>query len=195
MLALADKQPPIVPTFDDSPYGPPPIGPDEYREMPRPAPLWLEKALGASGLDDAEIAALLERAPLDIRVNRINFQSELLADQLPGAEPIPHVADALRLPSDTPVEKLPAIDLSAPPPPGSRDHLLKLGPEAFAAGLRSRDRLRPPLLRGGCDAPASPLCNLQYLDIKLPHQVIRQRAGTPTARGHPASPEPSPSSG
>ncbi|WP_228389449.1 pyruvate carboxylase [Cumulibacter manganitolerans] len=39
-----------------------------------------------------------------------------------------------------PAAKLPAIDLSVAPPPGSRDRLLELGPEAFAAGLRGRDR-------------------------------------------------------
>lgn len=40
-----------------------------------------------------------------------------------------------------PAAKLPEIDRAVPPPAGSRDHLLKLGPEAFAAGLRSRERV------------------------------------------------------
>ncbi|MEV0946234.1 pyruvate carboxylase [Rhodococcus sp. NPDC049939] len=37
-----------------------------------------------------------------------------------------------------PQDKLPQIDLSAPPPDGSRQKLLALGPEAFAAALRQQ---------------------------------------------------------
>ena len=36
-----------------------------------------------------------------------------------------------------PVDKLPAIDLTSPPPPGSRDRLRELGPDGFAAELRA----------------------------------------------------------
>ena len=35
-----------------------------------------------------------------------------------------------------PQDKLPAVDLSAPPPPGSKQRLVALGPEGFAAWLR-----------------------------------------------------------
>ncbi len=35
-------------------------------------------------------------------------------------------------------EKLPAIDLTTPPPPGSRQRLLELGPEGFAKALREQ---------------------------------------------------------
>jgi len=41
-----------------------------------------------------------------------------------------------------PATKLPAIDLSVAPPPGSRQELLELGPEGFARALRSEQRLR-----------------------------------------------------
>jgi pyruvate carboxylase len=40
-----------------------------------------------------------------------------------------------------PVEKLPATDLDAPAPDGSRQRLLELGPEAFAAQLRQQTAL------------------------------------------------------
>ncbi|AHH21028.1 pyruvate carboxylase [Nocardia nova SH22a] len=40
-----------------------------------------------------------------------------------------------------PHDKLPAIDLSAPPPPGSRQKLLELGPEGFARALREQKAL------------------------------------------------------
>ncbi|MGH3917944.1 MAG: pyruvate carboxylase [Pseudonocardiaceae bacterium] len=40
-----------------------------------------------------------------------------------------------------PVRKLPLIDLDSPPPAGSRDKLLALGPEGFAGWLRAADRV------------------------------------------------------
>ncbi len=40
-----------------------------------------------------------------------------------------------------PRTKLPALDLTAPAPAGSRQRLLELGPEAFATELRGRDRV------------------------------------------------------
>src|SRR3954465_15701086 len=43
-----------------------------------------------------------------------------------------------------PVSKLPAVDLTVPPPAGSRDRLRKLGPERFAAELRAQTALAVP---------------------------------------------------
>ena len=40
-----------------------------------------------------------------------------------------------------PNDKLPDIDLSTPPPPGSRQRLLELGPDGFAAALRAQNAL------------------------------------------------------
>ncbi|MEO5876638.1 MAG: pyruvate carboxylase, partial [Streptosporangiaceae bacterium] len=40
-----------------------------------------------------------------------------------------------------PAAKLPTLDLSVPPPAGSRDRLLRLGPAAFAADLRAQTAL------------------------------------------------------
>ena len=40
-----------------------------------------------------------------------------------------------------PGSKLPAVDLDAPPPGGSRQRLRELGPEEFAAGLRAQAAL------------------------------------------------------
>jgi len=40
-----------------------------------------------------------------------------------------------------PVEKLPELDLTAPPPPGSRQRLQELGPAGFAAALRAQTAL------------------------------------------------------
>ncbi|BEK94123.1 pyruvate carboxylase [Nocardia seriolae] len=38
-----------------------------------------------------------------------------------------------------PHDKLPALDMTVPPPPGSRQRLLELGPEGFAQWLRNRE--------------------------------------------------------
>ncbi|MFD1713216.1 pyruvate carboxylase [Amnibacterium flavum] len=46
-----------------------------------------------------------------------------------------------RPPGPDPVAKLPAADLSVPAPAGSRQRLLELGPEGFAADLRAQTRL------------------------------------------------------
>ena len=52
---------------------------------------------------------------------------------------LPHGPAPTRL---DPVDKLPAVDLSADPPAGSRDDLQRLGPHAFAQALRADPDLR-----------------------------------------------------
>jgi pyruvate carboxylase len=69
----------------------------------------------------------------------------------------PHLVD--------PVDKLPAVDLGTPPPDGSRQRLLELGPEAFAAraagpdgagGHRHHLPRRPPVAAGHPGAHQGP---------------------------------------
>lgn len=108
MLALAAARPELAASFDGSPYGPAPIAPDEPIARPGFAHPWLIKALRASAIGPDEQAALLERAPLDIRVNRLKADPAQLAAEIPGAEPLSFAPDALRLPADTQVDKLPA---------------------------------------------------------------------------------------
>lgn len=105
MLALAASRPEVAAAFDGSPYGPAPIAPGEAAAPTGVLPAWLEAALRASALDDAEQAALLERAPLDLRVNRLKAEAAALAAAFPGAEPIPGLPDALRLPGESAVER------------------------------------------------------------------------------------------
>jgi 16S rRNA (cytosine967-C5)-methyltransferase len=108
-LRLTVDDPALAALFDGSKYGPAPIAPGEVPATPGVAPAWLIAALGASGLDQAEQAALLGRAPLDIRANRLRVTREELVAQLPvAAEPGP-APDALRLPAGTAVETWPAF--------------------------------------------------------------------------------------
>lgn len=107
MLALVARQPDLSAAFDGSPYGPASIDPEEPVAEAGVAPGWLLRSLADSGLSSEGRAALLDRAPLDIRVNRARALPNEVAQQIPGAEPIRGLANGLRLPADTPVEKLP----------------------------------------------------------------------------------------
>ncbi|GAA0731179.1 RsmB/NOP family class I SAM-dependent RNA methyltransferase [Sphingomonas japonica] len=111
MLALADADAELAATFDGSGYGPPVIGSKERRAVPGLAPAWLIDALEKSGIGGAEQAALLDRAPLDIRINPIKADAQPIV--IEGAEPVEGLADALRLPADTAIEKLPEWDSGA----------------------------------------------------------------------------------
>lgn len=89
--------------FDGSEHGPAPIGPDEKPAKGGFAPSWLAKRFAASDIRGAEGAALLDRAPLDVRVNTLKTAREAL--ELPfDAEPTA-AAQGLRLPQGSPVEQ------------------------------------------------------------------------------------------
>ncbi|HEX8389164.1 MAG TPA: RsmB/NOP family class I SAM-dependent RNA methyltransferase [Sphingomonas sp.] len=106
MLALAAEDVALAATFDGSAHGPAPIGADERGAERGVAPAWLIETLRASGVAVADMPALVERAPLDIRVNRMAATPDEVAARLPGAEPIAGLPDALRLPSGTNVAEL-----------------------------------------------------------------------------------------
>lgn len=109
MVTLADHRPEIAGTFVGGRFGPEPIDPGEPRATPGSAPRWLSDALAASGLADAEQAALLERAPLDLRANTLKTTRDALLPELSGAEPVGALPDALRLPPDSRIEGHPAL--------------------------------------------------------------------------------------
>ncbi len=104
IVTLADADPALAETFDGSTYGPPAIDAAEARAHEAFAPAWLVDALRSAGLDDAEFAALLDRAPLDIRVNRLRTDRDAVIAEI-GGEPAPDLPDAIRLPADTPVDR------------------------------------------------------------------------------------------
>lgn len=107
MLRLAQGDPAIATLFDGSNYGPAPVEPGEPVAQGGVAPAWLAARLTASGLDDQEQAALLGRAPLDIRANTLKITRDELLPRLP-VEAFPAIApQSLRLPSGTAVESWP----------------------------------------------------------------------------------------
>lgn len=106
MLALAADDPMLAATFDGSPHGPAPIEVVEAPAKRGVAPAWLVKALKASELDHDEIGALIDRAPLDLRVNRLRATPDEVVKKIAGAEPIAGLPHGLRLAAGTDVAAL-----------------------------------------------------------------------------------------
>jgi 16S rRNA (cytosine967-C5)-methyltransferase len=103
MLAVAGQDAAIAALFDGSPHGPAPRAEGEEAAKTALAPKWLAALLRASGLGGAEIAALLGRAPLDIRVNAL--KADRAGIDLPElGEPLAS-AQGLRFPPGTQVEQ------------------------------------------------------------------------------------------
>jgi 16S rRNA (cytosine967-C5)-methyltransferase len=94
--------------FDGSTHGPAPVGDDEAPAEPGIVPRWLESGLSPLVAAD-EWPALLERAPLDLRVNAARTTREAMLAELPGAEPTRLSPWGLRLPADSKVDDHPAF--------------------------------------------------------------------------------------
>ncbi|KKC25956.1 RsmB/NOP family class I SAM-dependent RNA methyltransferase [Sphingomonas sp. SRS2] len=99
LIGLAREDSELAAAFDGSPHTPAPITDDEVSTRPGVLPRWLAKRI-----DRSEHAALLERAPLDIRVNSRKTDRDAVAAMLPDAVPTPHVPNGLRLPEGSAVE-------------------------------------------------------------------------------------------
>ena len=108
LLGLADDRSEVAALFDGAGHGPAAASPDEPRAAAGIAPAWLLAEL-APVLDAGEQAALLGRAPLDLRVNTLRADLAAARAELPGATPVPAAPLALRLPEGTRVEGLPAF--------------------------------------------------------------------------------------
>jgi 16S rRNA (cytosine967-C5)-methyltransferase len=105
MLRLAEIDKTLVPLFDGSNYGPSAIGPSEVAAKGGIAHGWLVGLLASSDVKGADAGALLDRAPLDLRINRLKHPSGTL--DLPEAAETTPAPDALRLPTGTQVEQWP----------------------------------------------------------------------------------------
>ncbi|WP_222272954.1 pyruvate carboxylase [Modestobacter marinus] len=76
-------------------------------------------------------ALLTARSSADRGTRLLTYLADVTVNQPHGERP--HLVD--------PVSKLPTVDLSVPPPAGSRERLRELGPERFAAQLRVQTAL------------------------------------------------------
>ncbi len=104
MLGLAQDDPALLELFDGAPHGPAPLIADEAVAAAGIAPAWLLKRFDPL-IGKGERAALLERAPLDLRVNRLKGTRDQAAAFFPGATATPHSPLGLRLPEGTQVEQ------------------------------------------------------------------------------------------
>lgn len=105
MLALADTRPDIAAHFGGEGHAPSAIESDEPRARSGLVPIWLGRMLTAAGINRPQQAALLDRAPLDIRVNTLRSDVATVRAAFPEAEPIAGVPNGLRLPPDSSIER------------------------------------------------------------------------------------------
>jgi 16S rRNA (cytosine967-C5)-methyltransferase len=104
MLGLAADDPDLLAAFDGSPHGPAPVVEDEETAPAGIVPAWLAGRFDPL-VAAAELPALLERAPLDLRVNRLKGTLEEARAALPQAVPTPLSPLGLRLPDGAQVEQ------------------------------------------------------------------------------------------
>jgi 16S rRNA (cytosine967-C5)-methyltransferase len=132
MLGLASEDADLAALFDGSPHGPAPVG-DEETAQASAAPQWLRGCFDPL-LDEPELHALLERAPLDVRVNRLKGNPEEARAELPEAQPSRLSPLGLRLPEGFRVEETAAWERGFVEVQDEGSHLLSLGCGA-AAGM------------------------------------------------------------
>jgi 16S rRNA (cytosine967-C5)-methyltransferase len=106
LIGLTEVQPDLATAFDGTAHAPVAIDPAEPVAPRGIAPAWLSEKL-ADTLDAEEREALLARAPLDLRVNRLKATPAEMLEALPDARPGRWLPDALRLPEGMQVERLP----------------------------------------------------------------------------------------
>lgn len=104
MIGLAESDPALDALLDGSPYGAAPRREGEQGTPPSLLPGWIGAHL-APLVDEGEQAALLERARLDIRVNRLKADGSTVRAEFPEAIAVDGVPFALRLPEGTNVEQ------------------------------------------------------------------------------------------
>jgi len=104
MLGLVQDDPALADLFDGSAYGPAPISQGEEGAPAGLLPGWILPRLDPL-IRETEWPALLERAPLDLRANRLRGSREDALAQLPEAEPTPLSPLGLRLPEGFRVEE------------------------------------------------------------------------------------------
>ncbi|WP_129792887.1 RsmB/NOP family class I SAM-dependent RNA methyltransferase [Sphingosinicella sp. CPCC 101087] len=103
MIGLAREDPALLAGFDGSAHGAAPIQEDESGAEAGIAPAWLVSRFDPLVTAD-ELPALLERAPLDLRANRLRGTREAALDAVEGAVATPHSPIGLRLAEATKVE-------------------------------------------------------------------------------------------
>jgi 16S rRNA (cytosine967-C5)-methyltransferase len=108
MLGLADDDPALAGLFDGSAHGPSAAEEGEQRALAALLPGWVQSLLSAHMTSD-EWPALLQRAPLDVRVNVARASRNELAGSFEGAEATQLSHWGLRLPPNTRIDDHPSF--------------------------------------------------------------------------------------
>jgi 16S rRNA (cytosine967-C5)-methyltransferase len=107
ILGLAEEDSELAPLFGEV-RGPEPRQPGDIAAPSALIPEWLDPELSPLvGLE--ERAALLQRAPLDLRVNVLRGSRDEALSQLPEARPTPLSPWGLRLPAESRIDDHPAF--------------------------------------------------------------------------------------
>ena len=106
MVRLAQDDAALAALFDGSRHAPAPLEHGEPVAGAGVAPRWLEERLAASGVSGRDAEALLDRAPLDLRVNTLKAARDGVALPVAAEEGI--ARSSLRLPHGTQVDQWPA---------------------------------------------------------------------------------------
>ncbi|HEY8593569.1 MAG TPA: RsmB/NOP family class I SAM-dependent RNA methyltransferase [Sphingomicrobium sp.] len=102
VLGLAEEESALLELFGQ-PRGPEPLGDGETATEASFVPEWIVPRLSPL-VEPEEWSALLERAPLDLRVNIARASREQLLSDIPDAEPTPISPWGIRLPPDSRVD-------------------------------------------------------------------------------------------
>jgi 16S rRNA (cytosine967-C5)-methyltransferase len=108
MLGLADEDANLLDLFDGSPHGPAGREPTEDAAAASAVPQWVQSYLSDHVTPD-EWPALLERAPIDLRVNAARASRHEMLGRFEGAQPTRLSPWGLRLGPDTRVDDHPAF--------------------------------------------------------------------------------------
>jgi len=107
ILGLAGNEPKMLDLFGQ-PRGPEALAPNEPATQPGMVPEWLGCELSPL-ISEAEWPALLDRAPLDLRVNAARASRDELFGEFAGAEKTPVSPWGIRLPPDSRVDDHPSF--------------------------------------------------------------------------------------
>jgi 16S rRNA (cytosine967-C5)-methyltransferase len=107
VLALAEDEPPLLELFGE-PRGPEPVTEGETIAPHGEVPQWLLPELSPH-VTSGEWPALLERAPLDLRINVTRTSRETALAEFEGAQPTALSPWGIRLPIDSRLDDHPAV--------------------------------------------------------------------------------------
>jgi 16S rRNA (cytosine967-C5)-methyltransferase len=133
MIGYARSEAPdILALFGTDPRGPAALAEAEPAATPGLAPDWLAVKIAAEHADAAALLrALTQRAPLDLRVNRLKTTREAVLPLLPGAVPMARLPDGLRVVDGLNVEDSPVYK-------DGRIEVQDEGSQLIAAACRAR---------------------------------------------------------